>query len=79
MVIKLMNTTTIIGIDAAETASKQVVQKTAAATGDLIRIKIADKITSLAKTKSKEKENERQEIYITPEKRQQIIDYLRLF
>ena len=79
MVKKLMNTTTIIGIDAAETASKQVVQKTAAATGDLIRIKIADKITSLAKTKSKEKENERQEIYITPEKRQQIIDYLRLF
>ena len=79
MVKKLMNTTTIIGIDAAETASKQVVQKTAAATGDLIRIKIADKITSLVKTKSKEKENERQEIYITPEKRQQIIDYLRLF
>ena len=79
MVKKLMNTTTIIGIDAAETASKQVVQKTAAATGDLIRIKIADKITSLAKAKSKEKENERQEIYITPEKRQQIIDYLRLF
>ena len=79
MVKKLMNTTTIIGIDAAEIASKQVVQKTAAATGDLIRIKIADKITSLAKTKSKEKENERQGIYITPEKRQQIIDYLRLF
>ena len=79
MVKRLMNTATIIEIDAAETASKQVVQKTAAATGDLIRIKIADKITSLAKTKSKEKENERQEIYITPEKRQQIIDYLRLF
>ena len=74
-----MNTATIIGIDAAETASKQVVKKIAAATGDLIRIKIADKITSLAKTKSTEKENERQEIYITPEKRQQIIDYLRLF
>ena len=74
-----MNTATIIGIDAAETASKQVFQKIAAATGDLIRIKIADKITSLAKTKSREKENERQEIYITPEKRQQIIDYLRLF
>ena len=79
MVKKLMNTATIIGIDAAETTSNQVVQKTAAATGDLIRIKIADKITSLAKTKSKEKENERKEIYITPEKRQQIIDYLRLF
>ena len=40
---------------------------------------IADKITSLSKTKSKEKEDERQEIYIPPEKRQQIIDDLRLF
>ena len=29
--------------------------------------------------KSKEKENERQEIYMSPEKRQQIIDSLRLF
>ena len=41
--------------------------------------KIADKITSLGKTKSKEKEDERQKIYIPPEKRQQIIDDLRLF
>ena len=41
--------------------------------------KIADKITSLGKTKSKEKKDERQEIYIPPEKRQQIIDDLRLF
>ena len=39
----------------------------------------ADKITSLGKTKSKEKEDERQEIYIPPEKRQQIIDHLGLF
>ena len=31
--------------------------------------KIADKITPLGKTKSKEKEEERQEIYISPEKR----------
>ena len=37
--------------------------------GDLIGNKVADKITSLCKTKSKEKEDERQ----------QIIDYLRLF
>ena len=60
-------------MDAAKTASKRVVQKTAEATGDLIRSKIADKITSLGQTKSK------QEIYIPPEKRQQIIDDLRLF
>ena len=41
------------GIDAAKTASKQVVQKTAEATGDVIANKIADKITSI-KIKSKE-------------------------
>ena len=36
-------------------------------------------ITSLGKTKSEEKEDKRQEIYISSEKRQQIIDDLRLF
>ena len=44
--------------------------------------KIADKITSVGKTKSKEKEdetNKRQEIYKTPEKTQQIINDIRLF
>ena len=48
-------------------------------TGDLIENKIADKITSLGKTKSKGKEKEEQEIYVPPEKRQEIIDDLRLF
>ena len=56
---KLLDTATKTGIDAAKTASKTVVQKTAKATGDLIKYKIADKITSLGKTKSKEKEDER--------------------
>ena len=37
-----------------------------------------DKITSLGKTKCKGKEDERQEIYIPPKNRQQIIDDLRL-
>ena len=78
VVKKLMDTTTKTEIDAAKTACKRVVQKTAEATGDLIGIKIPDKITSVGKTKSKEKENERQEIYIPPEKRQRIIDDLRL-
>ena len=63
-----MDTATKTGVDAARTASKRVVKKTAEATGDLIRHKIADKITSLRK-KSKEKEDERQEIYIPPEKK----------
>ena len=76
---KLIDTATKTATDAAKTVSKQVVQKTAEATGDLIGNKKADKITSLLKTKSKEKENERQKIYIPPEKKQQIIDDLRLF
>ena len=71
-----MDTATKTKTDAAKTASKRVVQKTTEATWDLIRNKIADKITSLGKTKSKEKEIERQEIYRPPEKRQQIIDDL---
>ena len=50
-----MDTATKTGIDAAKTASKRVVQKTAEAIGDLIGNKIADKITSLGQTKSKEK------------------------
>ena len=66
---KLMDTATKIGIDTTKPASKWVVQKTAKATGDLIRNKIADKITSLGKTTCKQKEDERQEIYKPPEKR----------
>ena len=48
---RLMDTATKTGIDAAKTASKRVVQKTAEATGDLIGNKIADKITSIGKPK----------------------------
>ena len=65
-------------MDAAKTALKRVAQKTAEATGDLIENKIADKITSIGKPKEKPKEKP-EEIYIPPEKRQQIIDDLRLF
>ena len=50
-----MDTTTKTGIDAAKTASKRVVQKTAKATGELIENKIADKIISLGKSKNKDK------------------------
>ena len=48
---KLMDNATKTGIDAAKTASKQVVQKTAEATRVLIGNKIADKITSVGKKK----------------------------
>ena len=77
-----MDTAAKTGIDAAETASKSVVQKTAEATRDLTVNKIVDKITSVGKTKNKHKEdetNERQEINIPPEKRHQIINDLRFF
>ena len=76
---KLMDTATKTGIDAAKTTSKRIVQKTAEASGDLIGNEIADKITLIGKPKEKEKTKEIEEIYISPEKRQQIIDDLRLF
>ena len=67
---KIMDTPTKTGMDAA---------KTAEATEDLIGNKIADKITWIGKPKEKEKTKEVEEIYIPPEKRQQIIDDSRLF
>ena len=70
---KVMDTAAKTGIDAAKAASKRVVQKATEATGDLIGKKI------FGKTKSKEKEDEKQETYIPPEKRHRIIDDLRLF
>ena len=75
---KLINTATKTGINAEKTFLERVVQKTAEAAGDLIGNKIADKITSIGKPKEKETK-EIEEIYIPPEKRQQIIDDLRLF
>ena len=50
-----MDTVTKTEIDAAKTASKRIVQKTIDAAGYLMGNKIADKITSAGKTKSKEK------------------------
>ena len=79
---KLMDTATKIGINAAKTTSKRVAQKIAEATEDLIENNIAGKITSVGKSKNKQKEdkaNEVEEIYIPPEKREQIMDDLRLF
>ena len=75
---RLMDTATKTRIDAAKTASKRVVQKTSEGTKDLIGNKIADQITSIGKPKEKEKK-EIEEIYLPPEKRQQIIDDLQLF
>ena len=69
--------------DAIKTASKRAIQKTVEATGDLIGNKIADKITSVSKKKSNNNNDDvelptHKKRYISPEKRQQIIDELRL-
>ena len=46
---KLIDTATKTGIEAAKTASKKVVHKTAEAAGDLIGNKMAGKIISVGK------------------------------
>ena len=74
-----MDTSTKTGIRTAKATSKIVVQKTTEAIGELIGNKIADKAISIDKPKENEKAKEIEEIYIPPEKRQQIIDELRLF
>ena len=86
---KLTDTAIKTGKDFATTAGKKIVHKSAEATGDLIGNKIADKTTCAAKKSSKKPHNEeiqstkfnneiRKERYISPKKRQQIIDELRL-
>ena len=84
---KLLDSAKKSTTDAIKTASKRAIQKTAEATGDLIGNKIADKITSVSKKSAKELPNDETEEdveratpkkrYISPEKRQQIIDELR--
>ena len=72
-----MDTAAKKGIDAAKTAFKRAVQKTAEATGDLTENKITDKITSL--DKPKEKTMKEEEIYIPLQERQPVIEDLKLF
>ena len=85
---KLLDSAKKSATDAIKTASKRAIQKTAEATGDLIDNNIADKITSVLKKPSNNSnnnnDNEDAEITahkkrdISPEKRQQIINELRL-
>ena len=82
---KLLDSAKKSTTDAIKTARKRVIQKTAESTGDLTGNKIADKITSVSKNSKKPQNNEAndesetpKERYISPEKRQQIIDELRL-
>ena len=67
---KIIDTTKKQGSEFAKTDGKKIVHKSAEATGDLAGNKIADKITSLGKSKNKEKEtSEEEEIIILPEKK----------
>ena len=75
---KLLDSAKKSTADAIKTASKRAIQKTAEATGDLIGNKIADQITSKAKISNQQEVDTPKEIYISPEKRQEIIDDLRL-
>ena len=72
---------------ALKTISRRVIQKTAETTGDLIRNKIANKITEVSRNSQQNNsetitnENDKEipkERYISPEKSQAIIDDLRL-
>ena len=65
---KLMDTATKTGIDASKTTSKRLVQKTAEPTGVLIGNKIADKTTSIGKSKEKEKKESRRNLHSTRKK-----------
>ena len=69
-------------LDSTKKSTKRAIKKTIEATGDLISNKIADKIISISKKSLQNDEaNNKMEIprkrYISPEKRQQIIDELR--
>ena len=69
--------------DVLKTALEKPIQKTAETAGDFIGNKIADKITSVSKTSPRNnlvtnKDEIPREMYISPEKRQKIIDDLRL-
>ena len=83
---KLLDSANKFTTDAIKTASKRAIQKTAEATGDLISNKIADKTTSVSKNSSNNNNDDDDGVeltahkkkHISPEKRQQIINELRL-
>ena len=82
---KLLNSAKKSTTDAIKTVSKSAIQKTAEATGDLIGNKISGKITCVSKkspkelhSQNKDKREIPKERYISPEKKQQIIDELKL-
>ena len=62
-----------------KTSSQKALEKAAPAVGDYIGSKIADKITSSLRVSENQEPEEEQERIIPPDKRQQILNGLRLF
>ena len=70
------------GLKFAKASGKQIFEKSAQATSDLIGNKIADKNTLLGnkpEQQQEEQQQEQEETIISPERRQQITDDLRFF
>ena len=80
---KLLDNSISAGKDFVKIAGKKVLTKSAEATGDMIGNKIADKITKISRNKAQKEDDrimeETQELFIPPEKREQIIRDLKLF
>ena len=80
---KILDNSLSAGKDFAKIVGKKVLTKSAEATGDLIGNKTADRVTKNARNKEQKEDDrimeETQEINIPPEKREQIIRYLKLF
>ena len=70
-------------VKTAKIAGKKALTKSAEATGDMIGNKIADRITKSSRNKAQKEDDrimeETQEIFIPPEKREQIIRDRKLF
>ena len=60
-------------------SGQKVLEKAAPAVGDYVGSKIADKITSSLRVSENQEPQEEEEIIIPPDKRQQILNDLRLF
>ena len=79
MIKKILDNSLSAGKDFAKIAGKKVLTKSAEATGDLIGNKIADRITKSARDKAQKDDRIMEEIIIPPEKRDQIVNDLKLF
>ena len=83
MIKKILDNSISAGKDFAKIAGKNVLTKSAEATGGLIGNKIADRITKSTRNKEQKEDDrimeETQELIISPEKRKQIIRDLKLF